>query len=142
MLVNSGLHKRKNFSENYPQLGHAPLTNVASAMLVQKSLKNAVLKGHQITSLPGAHTYLEPTLAITTHPRTSSWLDASLNNLLKILTYSYFVTCYVTKRVQDIFLLVNCLIRCLRNFLGLSLTISGLPASTTMTIKNPVEKYR
>jgi len=39
VLVNSGLHKRKNFSENYPQLGHASITSVSSPMLVQKNLK-------------------------------------------------------------------------------------------------------
>jgi len=77
VLVNSGLHKRKNFSENYPQMGHASITSVASPMLVQTSLKNTVLKGRQLTNMPGAHTYLEATLAITPHLHTSSWLDAS-----------------------------------------------------------------
>jgi hypothetical protein len=104
-------------------------------MLFQKSLKNTVLKGRQITSLPGAQTYLEAILAITPHPHKSSRLDASLNKLLKACTYSYFETCYITKRVQAQFLLVNCLLRCQRDFLGLSLTFSGLPASTTMAIK-------
>lgn len=112
MLVNSGLHTRENFSENYPQLVHASITSVASRMLFQKSLKNTVLKGRQITSLSGAHTYLEATLAITPRPHKSSWLDASLNKLLKTRTYSYFETCYITKRVQAQFVLVNCLLRC------------------------------
>jgi hypothetical protein len=103
VLVNSGLHKRKYFSENYPQPGHASITSVASPVLVQKTLKNTVLKGRQITSLPGAHTYLEATLAITPHPHTSSWFDASLNKRLKTLTYSYFEKCYITKRVQGTF---------------------------------------
>ena len=81
-------------------MGHAFITSVASPMLVQKRLKNTVLKGRQITSLPGAHTYLEATLAITPHPHTSSWLDASLNKWLKTLTFSYFEMCLTTKRVQ------------------------------------------
>jgi len=111
VLVNSGLHKRKNLSENYLQREHASITSDASPVLVQKSLKNAVLKGRQITSLPGAHTYLGATLAITPHPHTSSWLDASLNAWLKALTYWYFETCYITKWVQGTVFFVNCLLR-------------------------------
>jgi hypothetical protein len=36
VLVNSGLHKQKNLSENYPQREHASITSDASPMLVQK----------------------------------------------------------------------------------------------------------
>jgi hypothetical protein len=37
--------------------------------------KNIGLKGRQIITPAGGHTYLGPTQAITENPHTSSWLD-------------------------------------------------------------------
>jgi hypothetical protein len=48
-LINSGFHIRKNFSENYPQFGHAP-----QKISTQSYLKKIGFKGRQIVSLPGA----------------------------------------------------------------------------------------
>ena len=57
----------KEFSEKYPQFGHAPSARFASTVLVLKSLKNIGFKGSQIISLPGAPTCLGPALALIKH---------------------------------------------------------------------------
>jgi len=41
---NAGFHMQKKFSENYPQLGHAPSERSASPVLGRKFLKNVDLK--------------------------------------------------------------------------------------------------
>jgi len=66
VLVNSGFkHTRRNFSENCPQFEHEHhehSKNFASPVLDRKSSKNNGVKGPQIVNLPGAPTYLGPTL--------------------------------------------------------------------------------
>jgi hypothetical protein len=53
---------RKNFSDSYPQFGHAPSKTVAISVLGRKSLKNIGLKARQIISQSGAPTHLAPVL--------------------------------------------------------------------------------
>ena len=67
MLVNSDLHTRMNFSENYPQFWHAISIIFAKLVLGRQRLKNVGFKGHKIISLPGAPTFLGPVLH--TYPR-------------------------------------------------------------------------
>jgi len=59
VLVNSGFHMHKNFSENYPCFGHTPSNILARPILGQKSFKNIGFKGCQIISLAGAHICLQ-----------------------------------------------------------------------------------
>jgi len=44
MLVNSAFRMRNNFSEDYPQFGHALSKSFASPVLGRKSLRNISLK--------------------------------------------------------------------------------------------------
>jgi hypothetical protein len=49
VLVNSGVHTQKNFSENYPLFGHAVLKVFASPVLGQNHFKNIHFSGHRTT---------------------------------------------------------------------------------------------
>jgi len=63
VLANSGFkHTRRNFSECYPRLGTSIQKNFASPVLDRKNSNNSGFKGPQIINLPGAPTYLGPTL--------------------------------------------------------------------------------
>jgi hypothetical protein len=54
VLVNSGIHTRKNFPENYLQLGHA-MTNFANPPPAQRDFNNVGFSWHQIiVSLPAS----------------------------------------------------------------------------------------
>jgi hypothetical protein len=44
-LVNSGFHKQKDFSENYPQFGYAPSKEFASHVPDRQFLNNIGFKG-------------------------------------------------------------------------------------------------
>jgi hypothetical protein len=57
VLVNSGVHTRKYFSENYPLFGYAVLKIFASPILGQKHFKIIVFRGRQITGLPEVPNY-------------------------------------------------------------------------------------
>jgi hypothetical protein len=57
LLLNSGFHTRKNFSEYYPKFGYAASKIFASPVVGRKSLKNAGLKRRQIISQPEASNY-------------------------------------------------------------------------------------
>jgi len=57
VLVTSGFHVPKNFSENYALFAHAPIQTLASPVLGRKSLRNVALKGGQIISLSGVPNY-------------------------------------------------------------------------------------
>ena len=52
-LVNSNFHTRNNFSENYPQFGHAPLKISPSPVLGWEYLKNIGFNGGQIITIKG-----------------------------------------------------------------------------------------
>jgi hypothetical protein len=62
VLINSDLHTWMNFSENYPQFGHALSKIFAKPVLRRQSLKDVGFEGHQIISLLGAPTLLGPAL--------------------------------------------------------------------------------
>ena len=52
VLVSSGFHTRKNFSENFLQLGHVSSKVIASLVLGRKCLKNIRLKGAKLLACP------------------------------------------------------------------------------------------
>jgi len=58
VLVNSGFHLRRDFSENYLQFGHAPSKRLASSVLGRKKLRRIDLEKRQIINLlGGAHMF-------------------------------------------------------------------------------------
>ena len=59
VLVNSGFHTHKNFTENYPCFGHTPSNISASPVLGQKSFKVTGFK----RCLAGAPVCLQPLLS-------------------------------------------------------------------------------
>jgi hypothetical protein len=58
LLVNSGPHKRKNFSENYPQFGHNP--SEISPALPCAGKVSRMFKGSQIVNVLGSSTCVVP----------------------------------------------------------------------------------
>ena len=61
-MENSGFHMRKNFSENYQQLGHEPPEMFPGPVLGRKLSQNISLNGHQISGQPGAPMCVVPAL--------------------------------------------------------------------------------
>jgi len=59
MLVNSAFYTRKDFSENYPQMGNTPSQkkSIASRVLGRKRWKNIGFNGRQTTKRPGVLNY-------------------------------------------------------------------------------------
>jgi len=54
VMENSGFHMRKNFFQNYQQLGHEPSKMFVGLVLGPKLSKNTSLNGYQMNGQPGA----------------------------------------------------------------------------------------